>query len=181
MGRATTGGCPYTCLRFFLRPLRSLRLNHSSSYDRGRDKSRPYVPLVLLYLRVCAARANFSGVEDFSDSDIPPAKTQSSEEKNNNPQTNSLPPIRPLRLGVFAGDIPRLTGARSAPYENFFASFAFFAAILLFFRCGFAALGALWLFLHLVSIVSQRAECYSSPNFNHRSINICQTYLGSTE
>jgi hypothetical protein len=24
----------------------------------------------------------------------------------------------PLRLGVFAGDIPRLTGARSAPYEN---------------------------------------------------------------
>ena len=58
------------------------------------------------------------------------AKTLSSEEKNNNPQTNSLPPIRPLRLGVFARyppnsclmffarDNPRLTGARSAPYEN---------------------------------------------------------------
>jgi hypothetical protein len=60
-----------------------------------------------------------------------------------------------LRLGVFAADlpnscftffardIPRLTGARSAPYENFFASFAFFAAILLFFGCGFAALRGL--------------------------------------
>jgi hypothetical protein len=51
-----------------------------------------------------------------------------------------------LRLGVFAGDNPRLTGARSAPYENFFASFAFFAAILLFFGCGSAALGLSALF-----------------------------------
>jgi hypothetical protein len=33
----------------------------------------------------------------------------------------------PLRLGVFAGDNPRLTGARSAPYENYFAYLAFFA------------------------------------------------------
>jgi len=30
-----------------------------------------------------------------------------------------------LRLGVFAGDIPRLTGARSAPYENLCALRAF--------------------------------------------------------
>ena len=59
------------------------------------------------------------------------AKTLSSEENNNSPK-NSLPLIRPLRLGVFARDIPRLTGARSAPYENlrvlrgesFFAPFA---------------------------------------------------------
>ena len=34
-------------------------------------------------------------------------------------------------LGVLARDIPRLTGARSAPYENFFALFAFSAANLL--------------------------------------------------
>jgi len=47
----------------------------------------------------------------------------------------------PLRLCAFAGDIPGLTGARSAPYETFFASFAFFAAILLFVGCGSAALG----------------------------------------
>jgi hypothetical protein len=57
------------------------------------------------------------------------AKALSSEEKKNNPQTNSLLLIQPLRLGVLAGDIPRLTGtppggfepqggARSAPYEN---------------------------------------------------------------
>jgi len=55
------------------------------------------------------------------------AKTLSSEVKND-PQTSSLLLIRPLRLGVFAGDIPRLTGARSAPYENFF-SFAYFAFV----------------------------------------------------
>jgi hypothetical protein len=62
------------CAAQFLR-MRSgqaLRLNNSSSYDRGRDESRPY----------------------------------------------SYPNFAPLRLGAFAGDIPRLTGARSAPYEN---------------------------------------------------------------
>src|SRR3972149_10093317 len=34
------------------------------------------------------------------------AKTPSSEKKDYIPQTNSLPLIRPLRLGVFAGDLP---------------------------------------------------------------------------
>ena len=46
------------------------------------------------------------------------AKTLSSEENNNNPQTKSLSLIRPLRLGVLARDNPNLTGARSAPYET---------------------------------------------------------------
>jgi hypothetical protein len=90
------------------------------------------------------------------------AKTLSSEEKNDRSQTNSLPLIRALRLGVpstllrtcFAGDIPRLTGARSAPYENLRVLRAFvvknpfllgvlcaFAGDIPSFGCGFAALG----------------------------------------
>jgi hypothetical protein len=57
--------------------------------------------------------------------------------------------FRPLRLGVpstslrtcFAGDNPRLTGARSAPYENFLLSdLCAFAPLREIFRFSVAAL-----------------------------------------
>jgi hypothetical protein len=48
--------------------------------------------------KLCASRI-------YPNSDIPPAKTQSSKENNNHRQTNSIPLIRPLRLGIFAGDL----------------------------------------------------------------------------
>ena len=81
---------------------------------------------------------------------------------NNSLQTNSLPLIRTLRLGVFAGDppnscftffardIPRLTGARSAPYENLRVRSPVEPCLrgesdFSHFGCGCAALGPLWL------------------------------------
>ena len=86
--------------------------------------------------RICAAWANFPGVEDFSNSDIPRAK----DAKVAKLEIYFFSSFAPF--ACFARDNPRLTGARSAPYENlrvlrnlrgkfFFANFAFFAAKIL--------------------------------------------------
>ncbi|MBM2806860.1 MAG: hypothetical protein HW419_4753, partial [Deltaproteobacteria bacterium] len=48
----------------------------------------------------------------LSESDIPPAKAQRRQ------VWKRIYFLKPLRLGVFASDILKLTGARSAPYEN---------------------------------------------------------------
>ena len=94
IGRATTGGCYKG--DSFLRPLRCYILKFA----------RP----AQIFLESKTLGFGYYSRQD--------AKTLSSEENNNSPQSNSLPLFRPLRLGVFAGDIPRVTGARSAPCEN---------------------------------------------------------------
>jgi hypothetical protein len=72
--------------------------------------------------KVCAACANFPEVEAPRTRILlaPRRKDAKFGRNNNRPQTNSIPLIRPLRLGVFAGDIPA-------------------------FGCDYSALGSLWL------------------------------------
>ena len=66
---------------------------------------------VLLSLKVCAARANFPGVED-SRIRIFLAPSHAKDAKFGNQFLFFAP------FAFFARDIPRPTGARSAPYEN---------------------------------------------------------------
>jgi hypothetical protein len=73
--------------------------------------------------------ADFAGTQRLSDSDIPPAKAQRRQvlkfchfdpwEKSFLDRSCSLGMTGiPRHLRAFAGDIPRPTGERSAPYEN---------------------------------------------------------------
>ena len=78
--------------------------------------------------KICAPCANSFG---FGYASRKGAKTPSSEETNYSPQTSSLPLIRPLRLGAFAGDNPAfccgsaalgLCGCGCSPEANLFFS-----------------------------------------------------------